>query len=234
MTERLQKLIAAAGVTSRRKAEELIRAGRVSVNGQVAALGDSADPDQDEITVDGAVLAQRPATVTLLLNKPRGYVTTVSDERGRRTVMELVPNDVRLFPVGRLDFNSEGLLLLTNDGALANRLMHPKQEVPKSYLLWVNRFYDGAEERLQRPIVLDGKPIRRPEVVVLKRSGTSATLRVTIHEGRNRQIRRMCEQASLQVTRLKRISEGKLELGTLPPGGYRSLTEEEKRYLASL
>lgn len=231
MPERLQKIIAACGLCSRRKAEDLLAEGRVTVNGIAAGIGDSADIDADEIAVDG-ILLQRPAqTRTLLLYKPRGYVSTASDEKGRKTVLDLVPRDVRLFPVGRLDLNSEGLLLLTNDGALAQRLLHPSRNIDKVYEVWVRGWREDAAALLRRPIVLDGRPIQPPGIRVLHADGVEAKLRITIHEGRNRQIRRMCEQASLTVTRLKRIAEGPLTLGMLKPGQWRELTEEEIRTL---
>lgn len=234
MKERLQKIIAAAGICSRRAAEDLLRQGRVQVNGQIAALGDRADPETDAVTLDGQPLSREPERVYLMLNKPRGYVTTLSDERGRRTAAELVSGcGARVYPVGRLDMDSEGLLLLTNDGDFANGLMHPRGEVEKVYLVWVTGYEPGKEALLGRPITLDGYRIRPPKVTLQRVQGTKARLEITIHEGRNRQIRRMCQQAGLEVTRLKRIREGALSLGTLPPGAWRYLTEEEIRALQS-
>ena len=227
MNERLQKILSARGVASRRAAEEMIRAGRIAVNGRVAVLGDSADPDTDEILLDGRPLPSAEKNVYILLHKPRGYVTTLSDEKGRPTVAELVDCGTRVYPVGRLDMDSEGLLLFTNDGEFANRLMHPKQEVKKVYDVWVTGFHPGAEAKLRRPIELDGYLIRRPEVKLLRSEGTRARFQVTIHEGRNRQVRRMCEAAGLTVTRLRRIREGDLSLGDLPAGKWRYLTPEE-------
>ena len=227
MAERLQKIIAGCGVCSRRKAEELIAAGRVTVNGVKAAVGDTADLSVDVIELDGIRLAAPAQKRTLLLYKPRGYVTTASDEKGRKTVMELVPGDLRLYPVGRLDLNSEGLLLMTNDGDLAYRLTHPSRETPKRYLVWVNGWRDDAEALLRWPIELDGRPIRPPGLHVLHARDGQAKLTITIHEGRNRQIRRMCEAAGLRVTRLKRVAEGSLELGSLKHGEYRDLTAAE-------
>ena len=169
-----------------------------------------------------------------MLHKPRGVVTTMSDEKGRPTVAELVRDcPARVWPVGRLDMDSEGLLLLTNDGAFANGLMHPRGEVEKVYLVWVTGYEPGKEAFLGRPITLDGYRIRPPKVTLQRAQGTKARLEITIHEGRNRQIRRMCQQAGLEVTRLKRIREGALSLGTLPPGAWRYLTEEEIRALQS-
>ena len=222
MEERLQKILSRHGVASRRKAEELIAARRVRVNGNTAQLGDTADEQTDVIEVDGV----------------------------RRTVADLVADlPERVYPVGRLDLNSEGLLLLTNDGELANRLMHPKQEIEKVYLLWVSHYAPGAERSLAEPLEIDGRKTSPARVELLRvnleapsqtadsrrteshaertEKPATALLRITIHEGRNRQIRRLAERAGLTVTRLKRIAEGPLRLGDLAPGQYRSLTDEE-------
>lgn len=232
MAERLQKLMAQAGLCSRRAGEELLRQGRVRVNGCVAALGDSADPVLDRIEVDGAPLPSAPPAVYLLLNKPRGYVTTLSDELGRRTAAELVADcGARVFPVGRLDKDSEGLLLFTNDGALMQALIHPRHEVDKIYLVTVSGQLDGAPERLAAIRELDGEPIRPAQVQLLSREDGQAVLRVAIHEGKNRQIRRMCRKAGLTVRRLQRIQEHTLQLGTLKPGKWRYLTDKELREL---
>ena len=228
MAERLQKILSARGLASRRTAETWIQQGRVTVNGIPARLGDTADPEQDEILLDGKPLPQGQEPVYILLNKPRGYVTTLSDEQGRPNAAQLVEDcGVRVYPVGRLDMDSEGLLLFTNDGAFANALMHPKHQVKKTYDVWVTGYVPGAEIRLARPIELDGYTIRKPEVKLLKAEGNRARLRVTIHEGRNRQIRRMCQAAGMTVTRLRRIREGGLSLGDLAPGAWRYLTREE-------
>lgn len=228
MTERLQKILSGRGVASRRAAEKMITDGRVTVNGRIALLGESADPEKDEILLDGSLLPSVSENVYILLHKPRGYVTTVSDDRGRKTVMELVQDcPARVYPVGRLDMDSEGLLLMTNDGAFANALMHPKHNVNKTYEVWVTGYHDASLPLLARPITLDGYTIRKPEVKLLWEDHGKAKLLVTIHEGRNRQIRRMCEAAQMQVTRLRRISEGGLKLGDLPLGKWRYLTKEE-------
>ncbi len=231
MKERLQKLISARGVASRRRAEEMIAAGRVTVNGKTAVLGDVADPETDTVLIDGNPLPEARENVYILLNKPRGFVTTLSDEKGRENVTSLVSCGTRVYPVGRLDMDSEGLLLLTNDGAFANALMHPKGEVDKTYLVWVRDFAPEKEALLHRPIALDGYRIRPPKVKLRKVQADRAQLEVTIHEGRNRQIRRMCREAGMTVTRLKRIQEGKLCLGNLPLGQWRYLTEQEVRAL---
>jgi len=230
MEERLQKILSARGVCSRRKAEEKITAGSVLVNGILAKLGDTADPDRDEILVDGIPLPPMTEFVYIMLNKPRGYVTTLSDEKGRPNAAQLVADcGVRVYPVGRLDMDSEGLLLFTNDGEFANQLMHPKHEVNKTYRVTVRGFTIDCLEKLKLPVELDGYTIRKPEVSLLRSSGTSgkAELEVTIHEGRNRQVRRMCEIAGMTVIRLNRISEGKLKLGNLPQGKWRHLTAAE-------
>ena len=228
MRQRLQKILSARGVASRRRAEEMIQHGQVMVNGIAASLGDSADPETDEIRVNGQLLPGGQQSVYILLNKPRGYVTTLSDEKGRPNAAQLVADcGIRVYPVGRLDMDSEGLLLFTNDGAFANALTHPKQEVEKVYEVWVSGYYPGGEEKMSRPIVLDGYRIRPPKVTLLSVREAKAKLRVTIHEGRNRQIRRMCESAGMRCTRLKRIQEGNLLLGDLPSGHWRYLTPEE-------
>ena len=228
MTERLQKILSARGVASRRKAEEMIQAGLVTVNGVVAALGATADPEIDEILVEGKALPNQQEYVYILLHKPRGYVTTLSDEKGRPNAAQLVADcGVRVYPVGRLDMDSEGLLLFTNDGEFANALMHPKHEVKKTYDTWVTGYEPGAEVRLSRPIMLDGYTIRPPRVKLIRAEGRKAKFQITIHEGRNRQVRRMCEAAGMTVTRLKRIKEGNLSLGDLPLGKWRYLTPAE-------
>ena len=228
MEERLQKLLSAAGVCSRRAAETYLTAGRVTVNGEMARLGQRADPDRDEILVDGRPLAPRGEPVYILLNKPRGYVTTLADERGRKTVAELVADcGQRVYPVGRLDMDSEGLLLLTNDGAWAQHLLHPSHEVEKTYHVSVFGPVAGATARLASVTNLDGEPIRPARVEVLRQTAKTAVLAVTIHEGKNRQVRRMCAQCGLTVKRLRRVREGTLELGNLPSGKWRHLTEDE-------
>lgn len=227
MTERLQKILAARGLCSRRRAEEWITAGRVTVNGETAHLGQVADPENDEIALDGEPIPVQGGYVYILLHKPRGFVTTLSDERGRRTVVELVECGTRVYPVGRLDMDSEGLLILTNDGEFANHLTHPKKEVEKTYEIWVTHYKTDSEKLLERPIELDGYRIRPPKVRLLSAEGSKAHILITIHEGRNRQVRRMCEAAGLHVTRLRRIAEGSLQLGDLKKGSWRYLTAEE-------
>lgn len=232
MKERLQKLIASAGLCARRTAEDWIAAGRVCVNGAVASLGDRADLEMDTVTVDGAPLPGKPGAVYLMLNKPRGYVTTLSDEYGRRTAAELVADcGVRVYPVGRLDRDSEGLLLFTNDGELAQRLLHPRHQVDKVYLVTVRGDIRGAAERLMAITELDGEPIAPAQAAEVARHEGQAVLRVTIHQGKNRQVRRMCAQIGLHVVRLQRIQEDSLLLGDLPAGKWRYLTDQELQRL---
>lgn len=215
---------------SRRAAEEAIRAGRVSCNGQIASIGDTADPAADRICLDGRPVVPQNEKVYLMLHKPRGVVTTMSDEKGRKTVFDLVRDvGVRVYPVGRLDLDSEGLLLMTNDGNFAERVMHPSREVEKCYETWVKGDdLDDAVKALMQPMQIDGYRIRPAEVSLLRRtSEREAVLSVTIHEGRNRQVRKMCESVGLRVTRLLRVREGELLLGRLPAGSWRRLTNEE-------
>ena len=234
MEERLQKLISSCGLASRRTAEEWITAGRVTVNGLTAQLGDRADLDCDDVLVDGKPLrVTKEQRTYLMLNKPRGHVTTLSDEKGRKTVADLVKDcPARVWPVGRLDMDSEGLLLLTDDGELTNRLIHPRHEVEKEYLVWVTGFTPEGLEALALPMTLDGQALRPAKVKCIRREGERTLLSVVIHEGKNRQVRRMCAACGMIVRRLKRIREGKLMLDrTLRPGQWRPLTEEEKGLL---
>lgn len=229
MKRRIQKILSERGVCSRRKAEAYIIQGCVTVNGTVAGLGDVADPDVDTILVDGNPLPSLEKPVYIMLYKPRGYVTTLSDEKGRKNAAELVADcGVRVYPVGRLDMDSEGLLLFTNDGEFANMLMHPSHEVNKTYLVTVAEFTVEKLEQLAQPVELDGYTIKKPEVNLVRTlSDNRAVLSVTIHEGRNRQVRRMCDLAGMRVTRLTRVSEGSVKLGNLKSGCWRYLTEAE-------
>lgn len=232
MTERLQKLIARSGLCSRRAAEELLTSGRVRVNGRVAQLGEKADGETDRIEVDGQLLESKPAPVYLMLNKPRGYVTTLSDEYGRKTAAELVADcGVRVFPVGRLDRDSEGLLLFTNDGAWMQRMLHPSHEINKVYLVTVKGRLRGAAQRLASIRDLDGEPIHPAAVKEIQSGDGQAVLQVTIHEGKNRQIRRMCAMADLDVLRLQRVQEDHIHLGDLDTGKWRYLTDIELKAL---
>ena len=231
MKQRVQKILASRGIASRRSAEQIIEAGRVMCNGVVCRIGDSADPDVDCILLDGKPIPSSEDKVYILLNKPRGFVTTLSDERGRRNVVQLVADcGKRVYPVGRLDMDSEGLLIITNDGELANHLMHPSHVVEKVYRVKVKKFSKEALMKLNEPIILDGYKIRPPKVVLIgvdNENPSLVELEITIHEGRNRQVRRMCAAAGMSVSRLIRISQGNLRLGQLPPGKWRYLTQDE-------
>lgn len=228
MEERLQKLISAAGLCSRRKAEEWLAQGRVTVNGIVAAVGDKADLSRDEVAVDGVLLSRPAAHTYIMLHKPRGFVTTLSDEKGRKTVARLVEDcPVRVWPVGRLDMDSEGLLLMTDDGELTHRLTHPSHEIQKEYHVRVTGDVTRALPVLSEPMVVDGESMTADRV---ERTGES-TLTIVIHQGKNRQVRRMCAAAGLTVTRLIRVREGQLLLGSLKRGCWRELTAEEVQEL---
>ena len=230
MKERIQKIIASRGVASRRAAEQMLLDGRISCNGVVCSLGQSADAEIDVILVDGAPLPDVQRNIYIMLNKPKGYVTTASDEKGRKNVVQLVETcGSRVYPVGRLDMDSEGLLLLTNDGDFANRVMHPSHEINKTYDVWVDGYTEDAGSLVRRRIVLDGYRIQQPIVNVCTVNGSQARLTITIHEGRNRQVRRMCAAAGMRVKRLVRISEGALLLGDLPTGKWRHLSADEIR-----
>jgi len=233
MTERLQKIIAASGVCSRRRAEELIADGKVRVNGAVASIGDKADAASDVIEVSGRVIGNAQKYY-IMLNKPRGYITSLDDEKDRKTVNELVDVGTRVHPVGRLDYNSEGLLIMTNDGALTYRLTHPSHDIPKGYIVTVRGHLEDAITTLKSSIEIDGRLTRPADVSVLRENAEGGLLHITIREGRNRQIRRMCEAANLKVLRLKRVSVGDLVLEKLPAGRWRHLTENEVKYLKTL
>jgi 23S rRNA pseudouridine2605 synthase len=232
---RLQKFLADAGVASRRKSEELITQGLVRVNNRVAKLGDSVDVKNDTVTVKGKRVFQAKNLYYILLNKPRGYVTTTDDELGRKCVTDLVDIKARLYPVGRLDRASEGALILTNDGAFANALMHPSHHVPKTYRVSVKGDVTDAEaKKLAEGVELDGRMTAPADVHIIERLEGKVILGIVLYEGRNRQIRRMLEAVGKEVIRLKRTAIGKLELGTLPPGKYRDLTEKEIKSLLAL
>ncbi len=236
MNQRLQKLISAAGIASRRAAEEMIAQGRVTVNGAVASVGMSADPDADDIRVDGEPISIASRRRYIVLHKPKGYVTTMKDDRGRPTVAELTADaGTRLYPVGRLDMDSEGLVILTDDGAAANALMHPRHEVDKLYTVFVQ----GADIKasvaaMRRMDSLDGEAIAPPSVILIELRGQGAELQVTIHEGKNRQIRRMCKACGLNVSRLIRVAEGPILLGDLPAGKWRIMTKDEISFLQNV
>ncbi|WP_294407665.1 pseudouridine synthase [uncultured Ruminococcus sp.] len=230
---RIQKIIAESGMCSRRKAEEFIAAGKVKVNGHPCSLGDKAIPGKDLITVDGnkILVAKRRNLYYIMLHKPRGYVTTMNDELDRKCVTELLSDfPERVYPVGRLDKNSEGLLLLTNDGNFANDIMHPSKHVSKTYRVTVRPdINDEQLVQLASGVVIDGRKTAECSVVVLDKQPGRVVLQMTIHEGRNRQIRKMCEAVGLEVARLKRTAIGPLKLGMLQPGEYRELKPDELR-----
>ena len=231
MEERLQKLISSCGLASRRTVEQWIEAGRVTVNGTKARLGDKADLDRDRIEVDGRPVRPGGDRLYLMLNKPRGYVTTLSDEKGRKTVAELVSGcGRRVWPVGRLDLDSEGLLLLTDDGELTQKLLHPSHQVEKEYLVWVTGDVSRGLPVLSGPMDLDGVALAPAQV---DRLGPNL-LSFQIHEGKNRQIRRMCQQVGLTVKALRRVREGQVQLGGLKLGKWRRLTDEEVALLKAL
>lgn len=239
-SERLQKIMAAAGMASRRKAEEMIAAGRVTLNGKVVVeQGTKADPERDVICVDGAPLKSRERLLYFLLHKPKGYVTTVSDPEGRPTVMDLLKNcGERVYPVGRLDYASEGLLLMTNDGALAQKLMKAASHVPKTYLVKISGKPDEkAIERLRTGVTIeleDGKRVKTsPAKIRLAGDSANPWYEVILIEGRNRQIRRMFQRVGFLVEKIKRVKLGPLELD-VPPGKFRPLTVREVAKLKSL
>lgn len=236
MQQRLQKIIAAAGYCSRRRAEELIAAGRVRVNGQVAKLGDQADVESSEVLIDDKPVRAAEELTYLLLNKPLGVVTTLNDPDGRRVVTDLVRDQpVRLFPVGRLDINTSGLLLMTNDGDLANRLAHPSHQIDKRYLVKIRgQLTDEAKIKLAQGVLLDDGITAPARVEKVRTRGGHTWLELCIHEGRNRQVRRMCEALGYQVSRLVRIGYAFLTLGDLAPGQTRILTKPEVNRLKKL
>ena len=231
---RIQKFFSDCGIMSRRAAEAAIEAGEVTVNGRPAALGDKITPDRDVVLYQGKpVRARRKEYTYLMLNKPRGYLTSMTDERGRKCVTELLNGvHVRVYPVGRLDLVSEGMLLFTDDGDLANKLIHPSHSVPKSYRVKVAGEVSDEQMRILRsPIELDGKPILPVDVTVHRVDETGTVLKMDLYEGRNRQIRRMCEAAGLTVKRLNRVSIGDLKMNGLAVGRWRYLTDDEVEYL---
>lgn len=232
MQERVQKILSDCGICSRRAAEKLMEQGIVTVNGTSVLPGAKADRSVDQIAVDGKLVADSGEKIYLMLNKPRGYVTTVSDEKGRETVMKFVADcGARVYPVGRLDMDSEGLLLLTNDGNLTQGLLHPSGEVNKTYYVWVTGDIKAALPKLQNMIEIGGEKICAPDVQLLGEEKGISVFSITIHEGKNRQIRRMCDSVDLSVKRLRRVREGGIELGDLELGKWRHLTENELQLL---
>jgi len=237
MLERLQKILSTAGVASRREAEGMITAGRIAVNGKVVTeLGSRADPSRDRITLDGKAVRPEGVRIYILLNKPVGYVTTLKDPQGRPVVTDLLKGvKERVYPVGRLDYNTEGLILLTNDGELANKLAHPRHEVEKEYLVRVRGSVAAEQMRgLAAGVDLEDGRSAPAVVKLMRESPNNSWLSITIHEGRYRQVRRMCEAVGLAVVRLKRTGYGILQTGELKTGEYRMLTTAEVEGLRSL
>ena len=226
---RLQKFLSECGVASRRKSEELISMGKVKVNGRVAQIGDKVNPKRDTVTVNGKKVVSSKNKYYIMLHKPRGFVTTLSDEMDRRCVADLVKDiPERIYPVGRLDKDSEGLLLMTNDGDFANAMMHPKHHVPKTYRVTVRQnVTENMVDQLAVGIVIEGRKTAPADVRVLLKEDTRTVLEIILYEGRNREIRKMCESLGLEVIRLKRTQFGSLKLGMLAQGKYRDLTPEE-------
>lgn len=234
---RLQKYLAGCGVASRRKSEDIIRSGRVSVNGEVVReMGVQIDEENDVITLDGSVVKPEKKMVYVMLNKPAGFVTTASDEKGRQTVMDLVADiPVRIYPVGRLDYDTEGLLLMTNDGDLTYKITHPKNNVEKTYVAEVaGNMNMGTITSLRNGVYIDGVKTSPAKVEVLGATQLGTKMEITIHEGRNRQVRRMFEAVGCKVKRLKRTKEAGLNLGHVPLGRWRKLTESEVNMLKKI
>ncbi len=229
---RIQKILAECGIASRRKSEEIIAAGRVRVNGKLAKIGDKASA-KDQITVDGESIHIAQEKLYLALHKPRGFITTMQDEQGRKCVASLVADfPERVYPIGRLDRNSEGLLLMTNDGDFANKVMHPANHVPKMYRVTVRPAANEEQlNKLATGVMIDGRMTLPAKVKVLEESAERGVLEMVLYEGRNREIRKMCEAVGLEVARLKRTSVGPVRLGMLKQGAYRELTKEEMRIL---
>ena len=232
---RINKFLADAGVASRRACDKLIEDGKVYVNGKVASLGQEVD-NSDNVTVEGRVVKLNQKLVYYIMNKPKGYVTTVKDDKGRKTVMDLLPKkSERVYPVGRLDYDTEGLLIFTNDGELANRLMHPVHEIPKTYIAKIEgTVKEEALAKLRGGIAIDGVKTKKANVRVVEETKEFTKVSVTITEGRNRQVRKMFEAVGYEVVFLKRIKIGDLSLRGLDRGEVRSLSSQEVYYLKNL
>ena len=232
---RIQKFFTDCGVLSRRAAEEEIKAGHVRINGEIAQIGQKIDPEHDQVTYRGkpVTMETHPRNVYIMLNKPRGYVTTMHDEQGRPCVTALIKDiPVRVYPIGRLDMDSEGLLLMTNDGELANKLTHPRHEIPKIYHVKIaGTVTQDQLKALGKPMNIDGYVIQPVDVKLISIQQDHCVLRMTLYEGRNRQIRKMCQTQKLSILTLRRIAIGDLELGNLAPGQWRYLTQTQIQYL---
>lgn len=230
---RLQKMLADCGVASRRKAEEMIGNGRVKVNGITAKIGDKVDPKKDKVAVDNKNIVSSVRNVYYMLHKPRGFITTMNDEMDRKCVAELVADiSERVYPVGRLDRDSEGMLLMTNDGDFANAMTHPSMHIPKTYRVTIRpSITEDQITEMTVGMMIDGKKTAPAQIHVLSQEAGRVVLEIVLYEGRNRQIRNMCEQLGLEVARLKRVACGPVKLGMLQPGQYRRLTAEEVKKL---
>ena len=233
---RLQKFLSESGIASRRKAEELIMAGKVKVNGHIAPIGSKVDPKRDKVTVRGKTVVANTEKVYIMLHKPRGFITTMQDEFDRKSVAELTKDvGVRVFPVGRLDRDSEGLLFMTNDGDFANKLTHPSSHVNKTYRVTVSgEVTDEITDKLSGGIEIEGRMTLPCDVFVIERKADRTVLNFIIHEGRNRQIRKMCDAVGLEVLRLKRTEIAGVKLGMLGQGKWRSLNEREMQRLTNI
>lgn len=236
MEERLQKFMASCGIASRRKCEELILSGKVKVNGVIVKeLGVKVNGNIDKIEYDGKVIKPEEKKVYIILNKPEGYITSVKDEKNRKTVLDIVKVKERIYPIGRLDYDSSGLLLLTNDGDIYNKIIHPRVEITKKYIAVVKGEFKKQElEKFKNGVDIGGYITAKAEIKVLKYEDDKTTVEIGIHEGKNRQIRKMCAALNHNVLALKRISIGKIKLGNLKRGEYRDLTKEELNYINSL
>lgn len=236
MEERLQKFMASCGIASRRKCEELILSGKVKVNGVVVTeLGVKVNGNKDKIEYNGKIIKPEEKKVYILLNKPEGYITSVKDEKNRKTVLDIVKVEERIYPIGRLDYDSSGLLLLTNDGYIYNKIIHPRVEITKKYIAVVQGEFKKQElEKFKKGVDIGGYITAKAEIKVLKYEDDKTTVEIGIHEGKNRQIRKMCAALNHNVLALKRISIGKIKLGNLKRGEYRDLTREELNYINSL
>lgn len=236
MEERLQKFMASCGIASRRKCEELILSGKVKVNGVIVTeLGVKVNGNKDKIEYNEKIIKPEEKKVYILLNKPEGYITSVKDEKNRKTVLDIVKVEERIYPIGRLDYDSSGLLLLTNDGDIYNKIIHPRVEITKKYIAVVQGEFKKQElEKFKKGVDIGGYITAKAEIKVLKYEDDKTTVEIGIHEGKNRQIRKMCAALNHNVLALKRISIGKIKLGNLKRGEYRDLTREELNYINSL
>ncbi|MCB2292113.1 rRNA pseudouridine synthase [Clostridium algoriphilum] len=236
MEERLQKFMASCGVASRRKCEEIITSGRVKVNNiEVTELGHKIDPEEDSVCVDNKIINIEENKVYIALNKPEGVVSTVKDEKDRETILDLVKVKERIYPIGRLDYDTCGLIILTNDGDIYNKVIHPRQEINKIYLAILEGCPSQEEiDKFCNGIDIDGYITAHADFEITKRIGFNCRAKITIHEGKNRQIRKMCDVIGHSVIALKRISVGDITLGNMEKGSWRNLTEDEIKYLKNL